>query len=196
MSYLVWLSFFSYNLITSITPGPMNIVAMNAAGYFGFRKSRSIFGGLVLGLLVVLLLCGLFSATLSEILPQMLKYMKYIGSGYIVWIAWTIVRSRPSAGTAQAAELDFQRAFFLQFFNVKAYIWAITVYTAYVLPYDSSLPNVLAFAGLMLLIATLCALIWALAGALLSSVLKKYWGAANGVMALMLFYSAISLLLA
>lgn len=75
MSYLVWLSFFSYNLITSITPGPMNIVAMNAAGYFGFRKSRSIFGGLVLGLLAVLLLCGLFSATLSEILPQMLKYM-------------------------------------------------------------------------------------------------------------------------
>ena len=79
--------------------------------------------------------------------------------------------------------------------NVKAYIWAITVYTAYVLPYYSGTLAILGFALIMTLIATLCALIWALAGAILNSFLKKYWQAANIAMALLLVYSAISLLI-
>lgn len=195
MSYVAWLSFFSYNLITSITPGPMNIVAMNAAGNYGLRRSRPVFWGLTLGLFVVLLLCGLFSTTLAAILPDLMGYMKYIGSAYMVWIAWTILRSRPVSAGSQSAEMNFNRAFLLQFINIKAYIWAITVYTAYALPLSSGILAILGFAAIMLLIAVVCAFIWAVSGAMLSSLLKKYWKAANGMMALMLLYSAVSLLI-
>ncbi len=195
MGYQVWLSFFSYNIITSITPGPMNIVAMNAAGNFGMRKSRNIILGLVAGLAVVLLLCGLFSTAFARILPDLVLYMKYIGAAYILWIAYSILKSRPNTAKSQTGELNFNRAFLLQFVNVKAYIWAITVYTAYVLPYYKSSLAILIFAVLMSMIANICALIWAGAGAILSTLLQKYWRAANIFMALMLLYSAVSLLI-
>ena len=195
MSYAIWLSFFSYNIITSITPGPMNIVAMNAAGNFGMSESRRIFAGLISGLALVILLCGLFSTAFAAILPDMVRYMKYIGAAYILWIAYAIVKSDPQGVSAQTGELNFVRAFLFQFVNVKAYIWAITVYTAYVLPYYSGTLAILGFALIMTLIATLCALIWALAGAILNSFVKKYWQAANIAMALLLVYSAISLLI-
>ena len=195
MSYAIWLSFFSCNIITSITPGPMNIVAMNAAGNFGMSESRRIFAGLISGLALVILLCGLFSTAFAAILPDMVRYMKYIGAAYILWIAYAIVKSDPQGVSAQTGELNFVRAFLFQFVNVKAYIWAITVYTAYVLPYYSGTLAILGFALIMTLIATLCALIWALAGAILNSFLKKYWQAANIAMALLLVYSAISLLI-
>ena len=195
MSYQVWLSFFSYNIITSITPGPMNIVAMNAAGNYGIKKSRSIFLGLISGLAVVILLCGLFSTLFAAILPDLVRYMKYIGAAYITWIAYAIVRSSPPGAKTQAGDLNFLGAFLLQFVNVKAYIWAITVYTAYVLPYYKNVLTIFIYAVIMSLIATLAALVWAVAGAVLSSFLKKYWLAANITMALMLVYSAISLLI-
>lgn len=195
MSQAAWISFFSYNLITSITPGPMNIIAMNVAGIQGLRKSRSVFAGLILGLAAVLLLCGLFSASLAAMLPNMVETMKYIGSGYILWIAFVILRSRPGGGTDRATALNFNRSFLLQFINIKAYIWAITVYSAYVLPNGQGLVRILSFAGLMLLIAVLCAMVWAASGALLSAFLQKHWRLANAVMALMLLYSAVSLLM-
>lgn len=172
----------------------MNIVAMNVAGNQGVRKGRSVFAGLILGLTVVILLCGVFSSTLVSILPNMIQYMRFIGSGYILWIAWVILRSRPESVDGQAIELNFSRAFFLQFVNVKAYIWAITVYSAFVLPSQPSLGIIVAFAGLMLLIAVLCAMIWAFFGLLLSSFLQKNWRSANIIMAIMLVYSAINLL--
>lgn len=195
MTYPVWLSFLSYNLITSITPGPMNIVAMNAAGNFGISRSRRIFLGLISGLAIVILICGLFSTLFAAILPDMVRYMKYIGAAYILWIAYAIMKSSPQGESTGSGDLNFLRAFLLQFVNVKAYIWAITVYTAYVLPYYTGALAILGFALLMSLIATLCALVWAVAGAVLSSFLKKYWRAANLTMTLMLIYSAISLLI-
>ncbi len=194
MSYLTWMSFLSYNIITSITPGPMNIIAMNVAGNQGVRGGRSIYAGLILGLTVVILLCGLFSSTLVAILPNLIQYMRFIGSAYIMWIAWVILRSRPESVDGQSTELNFNRAFLLQFINVKAYIWAITVYSLYVLPTKPSISIIVAFAGLMLFIAVLCAMIWAFFGVILSSFLQKYWRAANVIMAVMLFYSAINLL--
>lgn len=172
----------------------MNIVAMNVAGNQGVRKGRSVFAGLILGLTVVILLCGVFSATLVSLLPNMIQYMRFIGSGYILWIAWVILRSRPESVDGQAYELNFRRAFLLQFVNVKAYIWAITVYSAFVLPSQPTMGVIVAFAGLMLLIAVLSAMIWAFFGLLLSSFLQKYWRSANIIMAIMLVYSAINLL--
>lgn len=193
MGYTAWMSFFSYNLITSITPGPMNIVAMNVAGNRGLKKSAPVLWGLTLGLAGVLLLCGLFSSAFARALPDVVDYMKYIGGAYMLWIAWTILRSRPDQIDSSTPELTFSQAFLLQFINVKAYIWAITVYTAYVLPYYRGLVIIVAFAGLMLFIAVVCALIWALAGSLLSRLLNRHWQAANAVMAMLLLYSALSL---
>lgn len=193
MGYTAWMSFLSYNLITSITPGPMNIVAMNVAGNRGLKKSTPVLWGLTLGLAVVLLLCGLFSTAFARALPGVVQYMKYIGGAYMLWIARTILRSRPDQVDSNTPELTFSQAFLLQFINVKAYIWAITVYTAYVLPDYRGIVIIVAFAGLMLFIAVACALIWALAGSLLSRILNRYWQAANALMALLLLSSAVSL---
>ena len=90
MSSSMWLSFISYTAITAITPGPNNIVALNAVSNYGMRHSKRLLVGIYTGFLCVMILCGLLGSALVNILPNALSYLKYIGFVYILWLAWKI----------------------------------------------------------------------------------------------------------
>lgn len=195
MSYSVWASFFSYNIITHITPGPNNIVALNAAGNAGIRSSRSIIAGMFLGLHLLLFLCGLFSAALGSLLPGLMGWIRYLGAGYILWLAFDVARSRPKTAGGSLAGMTFLRGFLLQFANVKAIVYGISVFTIYVLPYYQSFIAIAGFSILMAGMANLCSMIWATAGIAMKTLFTTHWRALNLIMALMLAGSALSILL-
>lgn len=195
MSYSVWVSFLSYNIITHITPGPNNIVALNAAGNAGIRNSRSIIAGMFAGLHLLLLLCGLFSAALGSVLPDLMGWIRYLGAGYILWLALDVARSRPDDPGHGPEGMTFLRGFLLQFANVKAIIYGISVFTIYVLPNYRSLPAIVAFSVLMAGIANLCSLLWATAGIAMKQLFTTHGRALNLIMALMLAYSALTILM-
>ncbi|GDN23621.1 cysteine and O-acetylserine exporter [Escherichia coli] len=47
-------AFWTYTLITAMTPGPNNILALSSATSHGFRQSTRVLAGMSLGFLIVM----------------------------------------------------------------------------------------------------------------------------------------------
>ena len=60
-------AFWTYTLITAMTPGPNNILALSSATTHGFRQSTRVLAGMSLGFLIVMLLCVGISFSLAVI---------------------------------------------------------------------------------------------------------------------------------
>lgn len=86
-------AFWTYTLITAMTPGPNNILALSSATTHGFRQSTRVLAGMSLGFLIVMLLCAGISFSLAVIDPAAVHLLSWAGAAYIVWLAWKIATS-------------------------------------------------------------------------------------------------------
>ena len=187
------LAYLPYTLVTAFTPGPNNIVALHAVSQRGWRGGKNILSGMAVGFLCVMVLCALFCYQLARFMPSLVGALKYVGAAYIAYLAVHVARSRPDGG--QSRELSFMKGFLLEFVNVKIILYAITVYTGYVLPYDAGLGSLLLHAGMLTLIGLAGNMTWAAAGGALQQFLIKYYRPFNIVMGLSLLWCAASLAL-
>lgn len=89
--------------------------------------------------------------------------------------------------------MSFMKGFLLQFVNVKIILYAITVFTGYVLPHDMSLGILLVHAAIVTMVGVAGTLTWAAAGGALQKFLTKYYRPFNLAMALVLLWCAASL---
>ena len=105
-------AFWTYTLITAMTPGPNNILALSSATSHGFRQSTRVLAGMSLGFLIVMLLCAGISFSLAVIDPAAVHLLSWAGAAYIVWLAWKIATSptKEDVCWALAGHL-FQRLF-------------------------------------------------------------------------------------
>ena len=78
-----WISFLSYIVIMAYTPGPNNIMSMNAAKNAGFKKSIPFNAGIFTGIFIVMILCLIFSNILYSIIPKIQLPMKIFGAAYM-----------------------------------------------------------------------------------------------------------------
>ena len=113
-------AFLSYVILTSITPGPNNIMSMTNAGRYGFR----VFAGFI----VVMAGCALFSSLLYEAVPAIEPYMLCAGAAYILWLAFHVWRSNAGPSETGDASNSFAAGAALQFVNVKVILYGITAF--------------------------------------------------------------------
>lgn len=112
-------AFWTYTLITAMTPGPNNILALSSATSHGFRQSTRVLAGMSLGFLIVMLLCAGISFSLAVIDPAAVHLLSWAGAAYIVWLAWKIATSPTKEDGLQTKPISFWASFALQFVNVK-----------------------------------------------------------------------------
>ena len=187
MSYI--LAYLPYAFITAFTPGPNNILILNAFSRNGMRKGKETLLGVCVGFFIVMTICAVGCMELSRVLPKMTGFLKYIGAAYIVWLAIHILMSKPTEVTTDKKG-DFWTSFLLQFMNVKIILYAITIYSGYILPNSNS--------KLLLGVSAICntligisgCITWGLAGKLLQKQFANHFHAMNFVMAAVLFWSA------
>ncbi|HED1541072.1 TPA: cysteine/O-acetylserine transporter [Kluyvera cryocrescens] len=183
--------FLTYTLITALTPGPNNILALSSVNQHGFRRSLRVLAGMSAGFLVLMLVCGIFTYTLISVLPSLTNWLVWIGAAYILWLAWKIANSSPAADDSSERPLSFWLSFWLQFANVKIILYGITALSAFVLPYTQNIFSVTAVSVLLAVIGCLGNLVWALAGHLFQSIFRQYGRLVNRVLALLLIYCAV-----
>ena len=82
--------FLTYTLITALTPGPNNILALSSVNQYGFRNSLRTLAGMSAGFLALMLVCGAFTFSLISILPSATRWLVWAGAAYILWLAWRI----------------------------------------------------------------------------------------------------------
>ncbi|MBO3659194.1 LysE family translocator [Acinetobacter haemolyticus] len=132
MSLLTFFSFIVYSTVTSITPGPNNIMLAASGLNFGLKRSiPHILGiGFGFGVMVILVGYGIGAALGSS--PLLYEILKIIGISYLLYLAYKIYRAGSiKADTKVDKPLSFMGAALFQWVNPKAWIMAMGAITTY-----------------------------------------------------------------
>lgn len=188
----------SFAFVSSITPGPNNIMLTSSGIWFGFQRSVPHMLGITFGFGVLLALCAFGIGALVIAVPELVLLLKALGSAYLLYLAWQLRGMRVAAGTAQAARpISFWGAAAFQFANPKAWVMAVTGASAF-MPMLHNHPVWLAILLYCLVFCAVnlpCVSVWAGAGAVLRRYLERpLWRNVFVVsMVLLTLYSALAI---
>ena len=196
MNLSMLFEYLPYALITNFTPGPNNILALNSTKTYGFKRSWKVLLGICLGFTCIMIICGIVCISLKKVSDTYQNITKYIGTLYILWLAWHIFRSKPNNILENSPkELTFLYGFIAQFINVKVMLYGMVSISTFVLPYTQSALFIFLFILGMSVLGAIAALIWALAGSVFQTFLNKHYKIFNTIMALILIKSAFDIIL-
>jgi len=128
-----------FALVSSITPGPNNLMLMASGANFGVRRTIPHMLGVGIGFAVMIFLVGVGLVGLFELWPPALIVLKVASIGYMLWLAWKIAHSAPPATTdapSDARPMTFLQAAMFQWVNPKAWTMALTAVTVYAPRHD------------------------------------------------------------
>lgn len=167
MSPEILLSLLLFVFTTSITPGPNNMMLLASGVNFGVVRTVPHMIGIEVGFGSLLLACGFGLGALLETVPSLYLALKIAGGLYLLYIAWSIARSRTlGEGRSSARPMGFVAAALFQWVNPKAWVMAISSMAAFS---DPSRPvfSVLVITGAFVALALPCQGSWTLFGAVL-----------------------------
>ena len=188
-------SLISYVLISSFTPGPSNISSASMAVLHGYRNTLKYQAGLAVGVFSLMLLSGLLSTVLLEYFPALEPIMRYIGAGYILYLAFGILKASYAFNDDSIKPLGFMPGLMLQILNPKLIVYAFTLFSGFLAPITGNIA-LLVLAAMLLAITSFCATsTWAIFGTTIKNYLHNpsLKTVVNILLSLSLVYTAISL---
>lgn len=121
-----------FAFVSSVTPGPNNLMLMASGANFGFRRTIPHMIGISIGFAAMTVVLGAGLARVFDAVPPVYTVLKALAVAYMLWLAWKIARSGPAqGGGAQARPMTFLQAAAFQWVNPKAVAMAMTAITAY-----------------------------------------------------------------
>jgi threonine/homoserine/homoserine lactone efflux protein len=151
MSPDVFLALLTFALVSSITPGPNNTMVLASGLNFGVRRSVPHMLGIAIGFTTMVFLVGVGLGNIFKAYPTLYTALKYLGGGYMIWLAWKIATSGPMENSkAGGTPIGFIAAALFQWVNPKAWIMAVTANATYTIvghPFTSALVVAGAFAA-------------------------------------------------
>ncbi|PTQ72655.1 threonine/homoserine/homoserine lactone efflux protein [Celeribacter persicus] len=128
----LFLALLAFAFVTSVTPGPNNLMLLASGANFGIRRSLPHMFGIALGFTLMVFIVGLGLAEAFDTFPVLRQGMMVVAVLYMLWLAWKIAHaSAPEAGQTGGKPLTFLQAAAFQWVNPKAWIMAIGAQTNY-----------------------------------------------------------------
>ncbi|SDT02533.1 Threonine/homoserine/homoserine lactone efflux protein [Pseudomonas asplenii] len=192
----VLLSMAAFALASSITPGPVNIVALSAGAQFGLRASLRHVTGATLGFTLLLVLIGLGLHELLLRVPVLTRGIQLGGVAFLVYMAWKLAMDDGSLNAGQSGKRPtLTLGAVMQWLNPKAWLACVAGMGAFAANGDTRV--VLEFALIYFVICYGSIACWAFAGTFLRRYLENPRGMRlfNRLMALLLVLSAAYLML-
>jgi threonine/homoserine/homoserine lactone efflux protein len=166
-----WLALVGFSIVSSITPGPNNVLLWASGASFGFRATVPQVLGTALGIGAMALVVAAGLGTLFTAVPELEVAMKVGASIYLLYLAWQVAGARALERGTLARPLGVRQAAAFQVLNLKAWIFALGAVTAF---RPTELPVVagsLVVAGTMAVVILPTASLWAIAGNALGGLL-------------------------
>jgi len=135
-----------FAFVSSITPGPNNLMLMASGTNFGLARSLPHLLGVSIGFVLMLLIVGAGVGTALDALPWATAVLKLISAIYLSYLAWKIATAAPPTldeSQSSSRPLTFLQAAAFQWVNPKAWTMALTAMAVYVSPQDRTLGVVL-----------------------------------------------------
>ncbi|RQH03843.1 LysE family translocator [Paraburkholderia dinghuensis] len=162
------LSMAAFALATSITPGPVNVVALGTGARYGLRHVW----GATAGFTLLLLLIGLGLHELLAKWPVLTLAIRWAGVAFVLYVAWRLAADDgriDDTGTARGPSLLMGAM--MQWLNPKAWLASVAGMGAYAASGDKAL--VWQFAAIYFVICFVSIACWAWAGASLRHAMRE-----------------------
>jgi threonine/homoserine/homoserine lactone efflux protein len=156
----VLLALFVFCVVSSVTPGPNNMMLMASGVNYGVRRTLPHLLGVAFGFGLMVAPVGAGLDALFRVAPWAFPAMKYAGAVYLVWLAAKIARAGAvKDGAAAGKPLGFLGAAAFQWINPKGWVIAISALTAYAV--SENYTTSVAVVALVYLVACFpCAGLW------------------------------------
>lgn len=132
MTHDLLIALVAFAFVSSITPGPNNLMLMASGANFGFRRTIPHMLGIGLGFTFMVLLVGAGLVQVFDAFPVSYQILKVVSVLYLLFLAWKIANAAPVEGQEDAGTpMTFLQAAAFQWVNPKAWTMALTAITAY-----------------------------------------------------------------
>jgi threonine/homoserine/homoserine lactone efflux protein len=184
-----------FAFVSSITPGPNNLMLLASGVNHGFRATLPHMAGISTGFFGLLAAVGLGLGLLFEQVPQLYTVLKWLGTAYLLYLAWGVATAEAPQDAQVGQPLGYWGAAGFQWVNPKAWVMAVGAFSSYV-PAHSGSTLVLAAAAWFAIVGIPAISLWALCGSRLRHWLRipHYRRIFNGVMAILLVASLVPML--
>lgn len=163
MTPAILVALLGFAFVTTVTPGPNNVMLMASGANFGFRRTLPHMLGIAGGVSLMALLVGLGLMALFEAVPLLGSILKIVSVLYLLWLAYRIATAAPiEERTVKGRPMTLIQAAAFQWVNPKAWAMCLSAITIYA-P-DRSLPSVVLVAAAFLLVALPAISVWAWLG--------------------------------
>ncbi|WP_405128540.1 LysE family translocator [Pseudoalteromonas sp. PB2-1] len=121
-----------FALVSSITPGPNNLMLMSSGANFGFRRTMPHLLGVTLGFMLMLILVGLGVMQVFDFFPSSYLILKVFCVAYLFYLAFKIATSNGQQASNNKSEpFTFTQAALFQWVNPKAWAMALSAIGLY-----------------------------------------------------------------
>lgn len=126
------LALVGFAFVSSVTPGPNNLMLMASGANFGMRRTVPHMLGISLGHAFMVTLVGIGLGRVFALYPPVKLAMTVLSVAYLMYLALKIARAAPPDPKAPPGQpLTFLQAAAFQWVNPKAWYMALTAVAAY-----------------------------------------------------------------
>lgn len=167
----------SFAFVTSVTPGPNNLLLLASGLRFGFVRTLPHIAGIQAGVALQLFLAAMGLGYLLLEVPVLNVGMKVLGTVYLLYLAWNL---KPQALTAESETegkpFSFLQALLFQFINPKAWLMTLTAGSLFLPSFSSPLLSTLVLCLVFSCVGTPSSGSWAVIGGTIRRFLKEpFW---------------------
>ena len=119
-------------IVAAYTPGPNNVIASYSGFNFGIKKTLPKNYGVAFGFTFLIFLLTIGLVNVFKIFPVIQVSLKYLGSMFLVYLAYKIYFSRVDNEKKNENPVKFVETFLFQFLNPKGVLIGIIIVSTYV----------------------------------------------------------------
>jgi threonine/homoserine/homoserine lactone efflux protein len=190
MTFSVIVALAAFAFVTTVTPGPNNLMLLASGANFGFKKTLPHMVGIVVGLSALTLVVGGGLMALFEAYPILNTWLSILSAAYLLWLAWKIATAAPlKENDGKGKPMTLLQAAAFQWVNPKAWAMGLSAITLYA-P-NKTLFSVLIVASVFAVVSFPAISVWAWLGIVVRQWLNSHtrYRVFNITMALLLIAS-------
>ena len=119
-------------IVAAYTPGPNNVIASYSGFNFGIKKTLPHIFGVAFGFTFLIFLLTIGLVNVFKIFPIIQVSLKYLGSIFLVYLAFKIYFSEIDSEKKNENPVKFIETFLFQFLNPKGVLIGIIIVSTYV----------------------------------------------------------------
>lgn len=166
------ISMAAFALAASISPGPVNVVALSAGAQYGLAASLRHVLGATVGFVVLLMFTGFGLHEVVQRYPMLTEIIRWAGVAFLLYLAWKLATDDGRLDLAKPTRKpSFLHGAAMQWLNPKAWLAAVAGMGAFVADGEARLIGL--FALIYFVVCYVSVGCWAYAGAFLGGYLRS-----------------------